>query len=166
MNPLLGLAKGVRGWFSPPPAVSEDPQQVLNVTRGTILAERLEAALTGAARRKGLLGRERLLPGEGLWIAPCESVHTFFMRFPIDLVYLDRKLRVKKVRHSVGAWRMSACLTAHSVLELPAGTIAATRTERGDSVDFAPVTTGAESGLRCTVSPSGPSPNEDESGSR
>jgi len=166
MNPLLGLAKGVRGWFSPPPSVSRNPQQVFNVTRGTILAARLETAGTGAARRKGLLGRECLLPGEGLWIAPCESVHTFFMRFPIDLLYLDRKLRVKKVRHCVGAWRMSACLTAHSVLELPAGTIASTRTERGDSVEFAPVTTGKVSELSCTVSPSGPSPGEDESGSR
>lgn len=144
-NPLLGLAKGVRGWFSPPPAVSVDPQQVLNVTRGTILAARMEAALTGAARNKGLLGRERLLPGEALWIAPCESVHTFFMRFPIDLVYLDRKLKVKKVRHSVGAWRMSACLTAHSVLELPAGTALASRTQRGDQVEMTPVAALPES---------------------
>ena len=111
--------------------------QALNVTRGTILAAQLEKAHTAAARNKGLLGRDSLPPGEGLWIAPCESVHTFFMRFPIDLIYLDRKLRVKKVRHSVGAWRISACLTAHSVLELPAGTAAATRTQRGDQVEIA-----------------------------
>ncbi|MGB0065859.1 MAG: DUF192 domain-containing protein [Terracidiphilus sp.] len=117
--------------------------QALNVTRGTILAVQLEKAHTAAARNKGLLGRESLQPGEGLWIAPCESVHTFFMRFPIDLVYLDRKLRVKKVRHSVGAWRMSACLTAHSVLELPAGTAAATRTQRGDQIEIAGTTVSA-----------------------
>ena len=60
------------------------------------------------------------------------------MRFPIDLVYLDRKNRVKKVRHSVGPWRLSACLTAHSILELPAGTIRETRTERGDTVEIGP----------------------------
>lgn len=112
--------------------------QALNVTRGTVLAERLEKAHTAAARNRGLLGREAFLPGEGLWIAPCESVHTFFMRFPIDLVYLDRKLRVKKVRHRVGAWRISACLTAFSVLELPAGTVAATQTERGDQIEIVP----------------------------
>jgi uncharacterized membrane protein (UPF0127 family) len=112
--------------------------QALNVTRGTILAAQLEKAHTAAARNKGLLGREGLSPGEGLWIAPCESVHTFLMRFPIDLIYLDRKLRVKKVRHSVPPWRMSACLTAHSVLELPAGTAAATQTRRGDQVEIAP----------------------------
>jgi len=115
------------------------------MTRGTVLAARLEGAHTGATRRKGLLGRERLLPGEGLWIAPCESVHTFFMRFPIDLVYLDRNLKVKKVRHSVGAWRMSACLSAHSVLELPAGTAQATRTERGDKIEMAPIAASAQS---------------------
>jgi uncharacterized membrane protein (UPF0127 family) len=64
------------------------------------------------------------------------------MRFPIDLVYLDRKLKVRKVRHSVGAWRMSACLSAKSVLELPAGTALATRTERGDTMEIG----SAESG--------------------
>jgi len=114
------------------------PTQARNLTRGTVLAARLENAHTAAARNRGLLGRDSLPPGEGLWIAPCESVHTFFMRFSIDLIYLDRKLRVKKVRHSVPPWRVSACLTAHSVLELPAGTAAATRTQRGDQVEIAP----------------------------
>lgn len=114
------------------------PMQARNATRGTMLAVRLETAATAATRRKGLLGREGLLPGEGLWIIPCESVHTFFMRFPIDLVYLDCHLRVKKVRHSVRAWRISACLTAHSVLELPAGTARKTGTGRGDRLEIGP----------------------------
>ena len=113
--------------------------QAVNITRGTTLATRLESAHSSATRKKGLLGREALLPGEGLWIAPCESVHTFFMLFPIDLVYIDRKKRVKKVRHNVGAWRFSACLTAHSVLELPAGTAEATGTKAGDILAIAPV---------------------------
>ena len=81
------------------------------------------------------------MPGEGLWIVPCEAVHTFFMRFPIDLVYLDRKKQIKKVRSSVGAWRLSACLTAHSVMELPAGTISETRTERADTIEIVPAAT-------------------------
>jgi uncharacterized protein len=138
MKSLRNMAKGVREWISPPPAAPEGLQLVRNATRGTTLATRLEKAHTGATRRKGLLGRDCLLPGEGLWIAPCESVHTFFMRFPIDLVYLDRKLKVKKVRHSVGAWRFSACLSAFSVLELPAGTAKAARTERGDTMEIGP----------------------------
>lgn len=129
----------LRQWFSPRRAASfKAPLQVLNVTRGTILATRMEPAHTGATRRKGLLGRDRLMPGGGLWIAPCESVHTFFMRFAIDLVYLDRSNQIKKVRDSVGPWRMSACLSAHSVLELPAGTVRATRTEAGDSLEIGP----------------------------
>lgn len=112
--------------------------QALNRTRDAVLAANLEVAGSGATRRKGLLGRESLVPGEGLWIVPCESVHTFFMRFPIDLVYLDRKNRVRKLRTGVGPWRISACLTARSVLELPAGQIRATQTQRGDIVEVVP----------------------------
>ncbi len=56
------------------------------------------------------------------------------MKFPIDLVYLDRRRKVRKVRHAVPAWRLSACLIAHSVLELPAGTVEQTRTEVGDEL--------------------------------
>ena len=111
---------------------------VRNQTRGTVLGEAVELADTSAKRRTGLLKHERLEPGAGLWIVPCESVHTFFMRFAIDLVYLDRKHQVKKVRSAVGPWRVSACFLAHSVIELPAGTVSATRTEPGDAVEITP----------------------------
>lgn len=117
--------------------------QARNASRQTVLATRLEVAGTGQSRRKGLLGREGLEAGAGLWIVPCESVHTFFMRFPIDLVYLDRRNRVRKVRRAVGAWRLSVCLTAHSVLELPAGTVCSSQTERGDTLEFSPVAESA-----------------------
>ena len=113
--------------------------QVTNPARGTVLAKRLEVADSGPKRSRGLIGRDGLDAGEGLWIVPCESVHTFFMRFPIDLVYLDRKNKVRKTRSAVGPWKLSACLTAHSVLELPAGTIASTLTQPGDILEFAPV---------------------------
>jgi uncharacterized membrane protein (UPF0127 family) len=112
--------------------------QVFNATRGTLLANSLEVADTAPKRNKGLLGRNELAPGAGLWIVPCESVHTFFMKFPIDLVYLDRKNRIKKVVRNVVPWRVSACFSAHSILELPAGTIDRTRTEAGDRLEFAP----------------------------
>ena len=85
---------------------------VRNQTRGTVLGEAVELADTSAKRRTGLLKHERLEPGAGLWIVPCESVHTFFMKFAIDLVYVDRKNRVRKVRNAVPPWRLSACLTA------------------------------------------------------
>src|SRR5689334_13383506 len=95
---------------------------------------------TSEKRRTGLLKRERLEAGEGLWITPCESVHTFFMKFPIDLVYLDKDKKVRKVRKAVPAWRLSACLTAHSILELPAGTIEETGTRTGDVLEIEKLT--------------------------
>ena len=109
---------------------------VRNETRNTVLATEAEAADTSAKRRKGLLGRQHLRSGEGLWIVPCEAVHSFFMKFPIDVIYLDRDKCVRKVTPRLVPWRMSACLTAHSVLELPAGTADETRTQRGDRLVF------------------------------
>jgi len=110
--------------------------RILNQTRQSLLADCVEVADRGATRRKGLLGRDGLAAGEGLWIVPCESVHTFGMRFPIDLIYLDRNRRVKKVRSGVPPWRLSACLSAHSVLELVTGTIGMTQTRPGDQLEF------------------------------
>ncbi len=105
-----------------------------NQTRQTVLARSAEVADSSEKRRTGLLRHERLEPGEGLWIVPCESVHTFFMKFPIDLVYLDKRKKVRKVRHAVRPWRLSACLVAHSVLELPAGTAEQSGTAVGDEL--------------------------------
>lgn len=145
MNPLRRIADGLRKLLVPrEPSIGDGPLRVMNLTRGSVLATRLEVAASGPKRRKGLLGRESLSPGEGLWIVPCESVHTFFMRFPIDLVYLDEENRIRKVRSGVGAWRMSACLSAHSVLELAAGTIRGTETRRGDIVEFTSVATDGD----------------------
>lgn len=135
-NPSNARKTAVANFFHNAGADVVPKVQVRNVTRDTLLASELEVAGSGSSRRKGLLGRDSLPRGTGLWIVPCESVHTFFMRFPIDLVYLDRRNRVRKVRSAVGAWRLSACITAHSVLELPAGMIQATRTQRGDMLEF------------------------------
>ena len=110
--------------------------RVRNLTRDATLAEHADVADTSAKRRTGLLKHTGLAPGEGLWIAPCEAVHSFFMKFTIDVLYLDNKLRVRKVRPKLVPWRISACLLADSVLELPAGTIAATATERGDQLQI------------------------------
>jgi uncharacterized membrane protein (UPF0127 family) len=119
-----------------PSATPDSRIKVANLTRSSVLATSLEVADNASKRNKGLLGRTGLADGEGLWIIPCESVHTFFMKFPIDLVYLDRKNQVRKVRSSVPAWRLSACLSAHSILELPAGTIRSTGTQAGDMLEF------------------------------
>jgi len=109
---------------------------VINRDRGTVLAEAADVADTSAKRRTGLLKHSGLEPGEGLWIAPCESVHSFGMKFSIDVVYLDKGKKVKKVRKEMVPRRLSACLTAYSVLELPVGVIEASRTEAGDQLEF------------------------------
>ena len=110
--------------------------KVWNRDRGTILAEAAEVADTSAKRRTGLLKHSGLDPGQGLWIAPCESVHSFGMKFAIDVVYLDRRKKVRKVRKNMVPFRVSACLTAHSVLELPVGVIETSRTQAGDQLEF------------------------------
>jgi uncharacterized membrane protein (UPF0127 family) len=118
------------------PAKPRTRFRIANLSRQAELAPRVDLADDAASRRKGLLGRETLIDGEGLWIVPCEAVHTIGMRFPIDLIYLDREKRVRKVCHSVPANRMSACLAAHSVIELAAGSIRKTGTVKGDQLEF------------------------------
>jgi uncharacterized protein len=133
MRAIRSIAENLRKLFaSSPPSDPNRRMHAANITRGTVLASSLEVADTGPARNKGLLNRDGLAPGGGLWIVPCQSVHTFFMRFPIDLVYLDARKRVKKVRRAVVPGRISFCLTAQSVIELAAGTIQQTQTQRGD----------------------------------
>ena len=110
---------------------------VKNVTRGTTLGDSIDVADTSGKRSTGLLKHKGLERGTGLWIVPCEGVHTFFMKFAIDVVYIDRKKRVKKVVRAMGPWRLSACLTAHSVLELPVGVIEDSQTQKGDQLEWA-----------------------------
>jgi len=145
MNPLTSILARVRKRLTSSRAATQEIRlQALNLTRQTVLATCMEVANSGAKRNKGLLGRKLLTPGEGMWIVPCESVHTFFMQFPIDLVYLDREHYIRKLRSGVPPWRLSACLSAHSVLEFPAGTIHNTNTKRGDKLEFTPASMASD----------------------
>jgi len=133
----MSLIHRIAGAFSGSTKSPPNPRlKIANPARQSVLADNVEVADHGAARNKGLLGRDRLSSGEGLWIVPCEAVHTFGMRFPIDLVYIDRKKVVRKVRSNVRPWRLSGCLAAHSIIELPAGTVQATQTRPGDALEF------------------------------
>jgi uncharacterized protein len=78
-------------------------------------------AATPLRRMKGLLGRSELAAGEGMLLRPATSIHTLFMRFPIDAVFLDRNLVVRKVVVNVKPWRLVFARHARSVLELAAG---------------------------------------------
>ena len=119
-----------------PPMKKDSRLRLVNRTRGSQIAASIEVADSGAKRSKGLLGRSGLEPGTGIWILPCEAVHTFFMRFAIDLIYLDRDYRIRKLCSDVRPWRLSGCLRAHSVVELPAGALRSSEVQVGDFVDF------------------------------
>lgn len=113
--------------------------RVVNQTNGRVLAEQCELARTFWSRGRGLMGRSGLQQGGGLLIYPEWSIHTFFMRFPIDVLFLDRNDYVVGLREAMppsrpfaGAWG------ARSVLELPAGIIAATGTQVGDACVLTP----------------------------
>lgn len=119
-----------------PCSETEREYVVYNLDRQTTVAERVRLAGSSAARRKGLLGLDRLASGAGLWIAPCEAIHTFGMRMPIDAIFIDRQFRVRKLRANLAPSRISICFCAESVLELEAGTVARTRTMAGDRLRF------------------------------
>lgn len=110
--------------------------RVANQTKGQVLADRADIADTSAKRRTGLLKHKGLEPGEGLWIAPCEGVHTFGMKFPIDVLFLSKKKKVLKARPDMVKRRIAFSFRAYSVLELPAGTLAQTGTAAGDQLEF------------------------------
>ena len=110
--------------------------RVRNVTRDIRLADRAEVADTSARRRTGLLKHHGLAAGSGLWIVPTEGVHTFGMKFAIDVLFLNRQRKVVKIRPNMGKWKLALSLRAHSVLELPAGTVANTGTAVGDQLSI------------------------------
>lgn len=110
--------------------------RILNKTKGCSLGDAIGRADTGKNRRVGLLNRSGLEKGEGLWIVPCEAIHTFFMKFDIDVLFLDRRRKVVKAVRRMRPWRMAMSWRARSVVELPAGTIERTGTSRGDLLEI------------------------------
>jgi uncharacterized membrane protein (UPF0127 family) len=86
-----------------------------------VVCERCELAESTFARMRGLLGRDGLEPGTGMLIHPAPSVMTFFMRFPIDVVFLDREWAIVKIVPALKPWRMASARKAVAALELPAG---------------------------------------------
>ena len=110
-----------------------------NTTRQAFLASQLRCADSHLSRLVGLIGTppEALASGNGLWIVPCHGVHTFGMRYPIDLVYLNDKYEVVHTEENVKPWRVAAvCLEAATVLELSPHTIFQTGTCVGDKIEI------------------------------
>jgi uncharacterized membrane protein (UPF0127 family) len=98
-------------------------QTLVNERTGSVLAGMLETAVDSHTRRRGLLGRDDLAAGAALVLAPCNAVHTFGMRFPIDLVFAARDGRVTKIVRRLAAWRAAASFSAFATIELRAGAI-------------------------------------------
>jgi uncharacterized membrane protein (UPF0127 family) len=111
----------------------------LTVTRrdGVVVCEECLVAATPFARMRGLLGRRSLPSGQGILLRPAASIHTFFMRFSIDAVFLDDELKVVWIAPDLRPWRAAGRRGARAVLELPAGECARRGLSVGDSIRFA-----------------------------
>lgn len=117
--------------------------KVFNTTRGSVLMAHGQVANSFLARGIGLLGHKNLAVGEGLIIIPNSSVHCFFMRFPIDVVFVSKSNRIVHIYHTMKPWRASKIVKdAHYVIEVEAGVAAKTNTQVGDLLQWQDETSG------------------------
>src|SRR5262245_19632407 len=108
------------------------PFRLVNERTGDIVADQLVGAFDSKTRRTGLLAHASMPPGTAMIIAPTNAVHTFFMKFAIDLAFVAKDGHVVKTRSAVPPWRMSAAWRAHAVIELAAGTLHRASVNTGD----------------------------------
>jgi uncharacterized membrane protein (UPF0127 family) len=106
--------------------------RVRRTTDGAVVCERCEIPESSFGRMRGLLGRTGLEPGTGMLIDAAPSVMTFFMRFPIDVVFLDRDRSVVRIVHALRPWRVAGARRAVAALELPAGRAVEAGLKEGD----------------------------------
>ncbi len=110
---------------------------IVNVTRSTTLPRHADVADSFWSRGKGLIGRGGALEDHGLVICPCNAIHTCFLSFPIDVLYLDRQSRVLRILPALQPWRIGPIVwRGKTVIELPAGTAAQTGTMIGDIITY------------------------------
>ena len=107
-------------------------QVLANARNGCVLADRVMTAFDSKSRRRGLLKQDFMAEGSALIIAPSNAIHTFFMRFAIDVAFVAKDGRVLKTRTAMPAWRMAASLRAFAVVELPSGALARSDVKPGD----------------------------------
>jgi len=105
-----------------------------NSRSGAVIASSVELAMTSAERRRGLLGRDSMEPDSAIVITRCNAVHTFWMRFAIDVAFVDSSGTVKKIVEGLVPWRMAGTLFASTVIEFPAGTLKYGALQVGDRV--------------------------------
>jgi uncharacterized membrane protein (UPF0127 family) len=112
--------------------------ELRNARNARVIAHTVIPAFEPAARRKGLLGRNSFEAGSAMVIAPSNAIHTFWMRFPIDVLFVRRNGTVVKVQRSVRPWRVVAALWAYAVVELPSGALGSDDVKVGDVLALAP----------------------------
>ncbi len=112
---------------------------LMNGRTRRLVASDVELALTRASRRRGLLGREGFDPCAALILVPCAAVHTAFMRFAIDVVFVDRHGRTLKIVRELAPWRIALSPLAHSVIELAGGSLRSRDVSIGDRLYLAPL---------------------------
>ena len=112
--------------------MTADRMALVNQRTDEALADRVEVAVTRRDRRKGLLGRDAFGSSSALIIAPCAAIHTMFMRFDIDAVFVDDTGRAVKVVQQLPPWRIAVEPFAHAVVELPAGSLQERPVDVGD----------------------------------
>ena len=117
---------------------SQSAHVIRNSRNGRVLAHDLISAFDSKSRRVGLLRHESFPDGSAMLIAPSNAVHTFFMRFPIDVAFVTRDGRIVKACAGLKPWRLAGALRAHAVVELPAGTLARQDTLAGDVLTIEP----------------------------
>ena len=109
---------------------------LINERTGRTVSDMVELAVASSTRRTGLLGRDSFAPGAAIVIAPCWAVHTGFMRFAIDVVFVDRKGRVRKIVTNLPPWRIALSYLSYAVIEFAAGSLAKTDVTIGDRLVF------------------------------
>ena len=131
--------EGTDGTVAMPRPRLRRPTRTARVVTGgsNVVCERCEVVERMLPRMRGLLGRSGLAAGEGMLLNPAPSVMTFFMRFPIDVVFIDKAQTIVKIVHDMGRWRIAGARKAVAALELPAGTAAALGLEPGMSLVLA-----------------------------
>jgi uncharacterized protein len=114
------------------------PHQLVNARSGRVVAGQLLPAFDSATRKTGLLKHTSLPAGTAMIIAPTNAIHTFFMKFPIDVAFVARSGKVLKIRTAMPAWRMAGALRGFAVVELAAGALAQSETTVGDELMLRP----------------------------
>lgn len=109
---------------------------LFNKTLNIVIAKDISIASSYWQRLAGLLGKSELLTGQGLLLVPCNSVHTMFMRYPIDVLFLSRDFVVLKAVKQLKPWRLALLKESHQVVELKAGTITRSGVSVGDVLDL------------------------------